>query len=194
MTLETLKEDYKKTFSEPRLSGKYLPEDFQKILFDKIDAASTLDEFVSAVDSISGNNFHNPEGNTERHILLRILAWENEPPIKPKFKTIEIHNIYADQWSIDINEFINKVVRNADYHDFFYIEGGLPDKGVDDIDYYKVGDKIYEVSLHCEAEWVGDWSVRENLPGEVSLVSVLEITDFEILKDEGNYILIQIPN
>jgi hypothetical protein len=37
MTLETLKEDYKKTFTEPRLSGKYLPEDYQKEFFDKIE-------------------------------------------------------------------------------------------------------------------------------------------------------------
>jgi len=78
MTLETLKEDYKKTFTEPRLSGKYLPEDYQKEFFDKIDAAVTLDEFVNVLNSRDGVTSQ----NTERHILLRILTWENEPPIE----------------------------------------------------------------------------------------------------------------
>ena len=79
MTLESLKEDYKKTFTEPRLSGKFLSDNFQKELFQKIDSASNLDEFVSVVDSINGNV---PMKNPERHILLRILNWNEEPPLK----------------------------------------------------------------------------------------------------------------
>ena len=46
MTLDSLKEDYKKTFSEPRLSGKFLSEDYQKLYFGKIDASNSLDELV----------------------------------------------------------------------------------------------------------------------------------------------------
>lgn len=60
-------------------------------------------------------------------------------------------------------------------HDMFYEYDGLPDEGVDRTIYVKIGDKIYEVKLHCEAEWVGDWSVRKNLPGDVSIISITEI-------------------
>lgn len=78
MTLESLKEDYKKTFTEPRLSGKFLSEKYQKEFFEKIDSTSNLDEFVSVLDSINGGF---PMRNPERHILLRILNWNSEPAV-----------------------------------------------------------------------------------------------------------------
>ncbi len=74
MTLESLKEDYKKTFSEPRLSGKFLPENLQKEFFKKIDVSTTLDEFIEAIGSIN-------KDVDERHIIQRILAWNNETPV-----------------------------------------------------------------------------------------------------------------
>ena len=68
----------------------------------------------------------------------------------------------------------------------------MPDEGVDRIEYFKIGNEIYEVDLHCEAEWVGDWSVRKNLPGEVSATSIKKITDFEILQEYDGYVLFKI--
>lgn len=68
MFLDELKEAYKKTFTEPRLSGKLLPKDFQDEMFSKIDASTTLDEFCNAINQ------------DERHILMRILEWESLPP------------------------------------------------------------------------------------------------------------------
>jgi ADP-ribosyl-[dinitrogen reductase] hydrolase len=75
MTLDSLKEDYKKTFSEPRLSGKFLPEDYQKTFFESIDSAKTFDEFVQVLSKNSDR------GNIERHILVRILTWNDQPPV-----------------------------------------------------------------------------------------------------------------
>lgn len=71
MFLDTLKEAYKKTFTEPRLSGKYLPEAFQEDFFAKIDAATTLDELCK----------HIQHPTPLRHIVLRIIEWENQPPL-----------------------------------------------------------------------------------------------------------------
>lgn len=128
---------------------------------------------------------------------LRLI---NVEAAKPKFKTKEIHNIHPlpeDSTAEGIEEFIVETIeKNADegnYHDFFYDYEGLPDEGVDKIDYYKVGDKLYEIELHCSAEWVSDWSVRKNLPGDVSIGEIKEVKDFTISADYGDYIVISIP-
>ena len=76
MFLDILKEKYKNTFIEPRLSGKYLPEDFLNNFIQKVDDSSTLDEFLQVINEIFGHQ----NKNLERHIIARIIAWENEPP------------------------------------------------------------------------------------------------------------------
>jgi hypothetical protein len=114
---------------------------------------------------------------------------------KPKFKTIEIYsnNIHpALKSGITLEDFIEEVVDNGDYFDMFDTERGMSDDGGDDVEYHKVGDKIYKVSLHCEAEWVGDWSVRKNLPGAVTVTDIKEIKNFKIIKTEKSYITIKL--
>ena len=86
--------------------------------------------------------------------------------------------------SDNMKQFFDEYFRNADMHDFFYDYDGLPDEGVDETFYYKVGDKLYLVEAHCEAEWVGDWSVRKNLPGEISATNVIEVEKFEIINED----------
>lgn len=73
-------------------------------------------------------------------------------------------------------------------HDIFYEPDGLDDEGADETMVFKIGDAFYEVDVHCEAEWVGDWSVRKNLPGEVSIEAIREIKSFKIEKEEKDYI------
>ena len=83
-------------------------------------------------------------------------------------------------------EFIEFLVDDFDdWYDTFY-EDDMDDYGVDDIEYFLIGDKLFEVGLHCEAEWVSDWSVRANLPGKVSITSIKEIEDFTLIKNHGN--------
>lgn len=75
--------------------------------------------------------------------------------------------------------------------DIFYNEDGLDDSGADETMVFKIGDAFYEVDLHCKAEWIGDWSVRQNVPGEVTVESVREIKSFEIKKEsEGSIELV----
>ena len=69
----------------------------------------------------------------------------------------------------------------------------MDDDGSDDVMYFKVLDKFYEVELHCEAEWVSEWSVRKNLPGEISVTNVKEVTPLRIVKEEAVYIQLEIP-
>jgi len=115
---------------------------------------------------------------------------------KSNFKTIEIYNenIHpALENNNTIQEFLEEKIDNGEgYYDMFYDSNGLSDDGADDVEYHKVGDKIYEVSLHCEAEWVPDYSVRKNLPGDVSITEIKEITDFKIIKKESYCLRIQI--
>lgn len=91
MTLESLKEDYKRTFTDPRLSGKTIPEEYWRKMSAQIDAAATLEEFVAAIESKGSSLMpvHKPDDhghghfpNTERFILGRILAWNDELPVE----------------------------------------------------------------------------------------------------------------
>ena len=90
-------------------------------------------------------------------------------------------------------DFITKEVKAyREWYDTFMQDGGLPDGGVNKIEYFKVGNKIFAVKLHCESQWVGDWSVRQNLPGRVSVVSIKEIVDYELLVDKGDFFIFKI--
>ena len=90
MTLQSLKEDYKKTFSEPRLSGRFLPKDYSKELYEKIDNSKTLEEFIDVISNLSDNpkerietteQTKNRRRSNSYHILSRILTWNDEPPV-----------------------------------------------------------------------------------------------------------------
>lgn len=61
-------------------------------------------------------------------------------------------------------------------------DAGLPDEGVDYVEIVKVNDIFYKVEVHCEAEWVGDWSVRKNLPGDFTITKLHEVTEYSLTK------------
>jgi hypothetical protein len=117
---------------------------------------------------------------------------------KEEIEANSVKKIYKDHIfpelpeSYEIDEFLEECVEENDYHDTFYEYEGMDDGGADDVVYFKVADKIYEVKLHCEAEWVGDWSVRKNLPGKVSITSIKEIENFEILTNDEDFIVFKI--
>lgn len=75
--------------------------------------------------------------------------------------------------------------------DMFYDEDGLDDSGADETVVFKVGEQFYEVDLHCTAKWIGDWSVRKNLPGKISIEDIREIKEFEMEKDVHDGITIK---
>jgi len=113
---------------------------------------------------------------------------------KPKNRTVEIYNIHPalpSQEEKDVEAFLNTVVpkTNTDLFD----HDDFPDEGADETDYYKIGDRIYEVEVHAEAEWYGEWSMRCNMPSDVSLVSFKEITDFKIKETGDGWLTISIP-
>ena len=80
MILDILKAKYLLTFSEPRLSGRYLPEHLWIKLQDEVNKSTTLDELVQAVGCITDDPEGFYRGNVERFIIARIIAWEQEPP------------------------------------------------------------------------------------------------------------------
>lgn len=92
MILQTLKNNYLKTFTEPRLSGKMLPEEILKEFSKNLDAAETLDGFIDAISLLNTTKEklaqEDADYTKERrremsyHILSRIMAWNNEPPIE----------------------------------------------------------------------------------------------------------------
>lgn len=97
MTLQELKDSYKKTFTEPRLSGRYLPDELVSKFSEALDKSNTLDELIDNIDICFATDkekiledFKN-ESKEDRHIrldrksyhiLLRILTWNDLPPIE----------------------------------------------------------------------------------------------------------------
>lgn len=137
-----------------------------KLAFEKINANVSFDTFIKYCDDIQ------EEQNKEVEVFN---IYETIPS---EFETVE--------------DYIEEIVDKDDIHEIFYDEDGMDDNGADESVYYMIENKLYCVELHCEAEWVGDWSVRKNLPGDVSITSVKEITDFNIIENSDDYMLIKI--
>jgi hypothetical protein len=132
-----------------------------------IDDRSSLTEIRDSI--IIFNNFLNGEDN---------LKENNERDCFRIYSEI----IYPEIGIIPISEFIQDKVENCDWYDFID-EEYIPDEGADTEELFKIGDKLYNVKLHCEAEWCGDWSVRANLAGDISITEIEEITDYEVLQE-----------
>ena len=92
-------------------------------------------------------------------------------------KNIEVydHFIIKDESTEDVGELLDNCVPDMDWFDTFYEEDGIDDDGEDIEEYMLVNDRLYLVQLHCTAEWVSDWSVRKNLPGDVTQHGFKEI-------------------
>jgi hypothetical protein len=86
----------------------------------------------------------------------------------------------------DIKDVIYEL--DDDIKEYFYEFEGLDDNGEDKVFIFKIGDNFYEVDIHCSANWVGDFSVRKNLPGDLSIVSIKEIKEYTIISSGDNYI------
>ena len=142
------------------------------------------------------NNIEFPYEKFFSTLKLQKEEEDNEKLKKKKEKENrrETEFVYPEQESnVFYEKFIKEKIKEyGNWYDDFEDGDGLPDEGVDRIEYFKIGNEIYEVDLHCEAEWVGDWSVRKNLPGEVSATSIKKITDFEILQEYDGYVLFKI--
>ena len=93
-----------------------------------------------------------------------------------------VEDIYPElPKDITYKRFIEKIVEEKKWWDYFYeYDESMDDDGADYEYYIMIGEKAFEVIVHCDAEWVGDWSVRKNLPGEISVSKITELK-FELL-------------
>ena len=89
----------------------------------------------------------------------------------------------------DITEWVNR--DNYDIVMSFVSDfnRGLGDEGQDYYEILKINGTFYKAELFCESEWVGDWSVRKNLPSNSSVKELFEITDY-ILTNGNTEIII----
>ena len=160
---------------------KFKKEDIETVFKEK-NIQFPLEEFIQAL--------------TQKE-LARQKAYEEELAIEAaKPESFEIYKeaiLEAPTPGTRVEDLIISAVKNNDYYDLFYDSDGMDDDGEDATVYFKVGDKFYKVEIHCEADWVGDWSVRKNLPGNVNVESIKEVSVYTVRKDEGDYILIDIP-
>lgn len=129
---------------------------------------------------------------------FKALLEQDKKAIKEKEKaekarrdaTKEVMDFYpAVPEGEDVDDFIRDTVPTID--DLFTCED-VEDGDAEREYYVKVGDKIYQLELTCEAEWVGDWSMRCNVPGTKEVGTIKEITDYEILNESDGYMQILI--
>lgn len=157
---------------------KYTLEDIQATLREnKIPAATFIKSLNKQVD------LRKAEEKRQKKL-------EAQKPIEVHIESDEI--IKSPEDGMTHKEAIEDKVENNDYRDLFYDSDGLDDSGADDVVYFKVEDKFYEVEIHCEAEWVGDWSVRKNLPGDVSATKITELTKYKVKKATNKGITLEI--
>ena len=98
----------------------------------------------------------------------------------------DINDEYGSDWILEevISEEVDNYINDkCCLHDIFGYDG-YPDEGVTEIFYAKYGDKYYELEIHCGAEWIGDWSVRANVPSDTTIKSVKEIQCKVLNEDE----------
>jgi len=126
-------------------------------------------------------------------ILLKIIEVRNTIEMEEASK-IEVYEIHpALNLQSTLEDTIRKIFKSADIDDAFRGDDDeIPDGGASCIQYIRIGVNLYEVSLHCEADWCGDWSVRANLVGDISVTNIKEIKSFEVIEDHGDYQFIKI--
>jgi hypothetical protein len=111
---------------------------------------------------------------------------------KSKTKRIDDDYFFELSEGDTIEEFFEELADDDNIREFFCCEDEIPDEGLEDVIYVKVGDKFYEVEIACDAEWIGDWSVRANVVGDVSINSFKEIEEYEIVSSDKYSITIKI--
>jgi hypothetical protein len=115
---------------------------------------------------------------------------ENKVREEARIKETEyVFDAIPEEQTIDdfLDEWVEEVRDGDLLWNLFYDPKGIDDDGETVDELFLVGDKLYRVSIHCEAEWVSDWSVRKNLPGDYSIESIEEIENFEIIERIENY-------
>lgn len=90
--------------------------------------------------------------------------------LKPKFEETNDEYIYSlDDVPSDDKTKIREIIENGvEEHlsyvisDIFYDET-IEDEGVDYTGYTLIGSALYKYTVHYDAEWIGDWSMRCNV-------------------------------
>jgi hypothetical protein len=144
-------------------------------VYNNLEIDYPINDLLSAlqVEQDRINDENNKEIERER------LAKEEES------KKIWIENVrekLPEEHKDCVEDYIDELVEEMEWWDVFYDYDGMDDDGDDTSEYFLIGDKLYLVDIHCEAEWVGDWSVRKNLPGDVSVQAVHEVDGFTIIE------------
>lgn len=159
---------------------KFAQEDIEEV-FAEQEIKFPIEDFINAL-----------KANAKRRKQKEKEIEDSKPNFVEIYSPAIIQDLEDDETP---EEAIENSVENDDhaYSDLFYDEKGMDDEGDNAIVYFKVLDKFYEVEIHCEADWVGDWSVRKNLPGDVSIVSIEELKTFKVQEDTEDYISLEIP-
>jgi hypothetical protein len=155
--------------------NKYKESIIRKVLSD-IGLIVNVDEFIEAM---------NKELEIEKLEAKRIQDEEDSKICVE----IVLENLVDGE---DIRTRIERYFKEeSGYKDGFYGDD-LPDEGVSVDDFVMVGDKLFKLKVHCSAEWCGDWSLRCNLPDEITVTSITQIKKFDVIENKSDYIMVKI--
>ena len=134
-----------------------------------------LEDFISALETESRAAQEEKDKSEEKKRLAKIEEAK-------KIYVEHVFDVVPEEHKDCVEDYIDEIVSEMDLWEAFYDEDGMDDEGETITEFLLVGDKLYLVDIHCEAQWVGDWSVRKNLPGDISVESVKEVEGFDIIE------------
>lgn len=106
-----------------------------------------------------------------------------------RYDTLHIENVTIDDESYPI--LLSKVIVKLEDEYKYDMYEEIDDEGVEYTKPFIVDGKFYEAELFCKAEWCGDFSSRRNLPGEIDVIKILEIVDYEIKEQNEDVIIFE---
>jgi hypothetical protein len=125
--------------------------------------------------------FNNNGKIKDFNTFIKSIEQERQQEKEKRESTVDVYHIFKDTGGKSLGDFIEYAVRQDKYDAVMAAcNDDLDDSGVEYTEYLKIGDKVYKANLHCSAEWCGDWSVRANTPGKVTLKSFGEVKNYEV--------------
>ena len=138
----------------------------------------------NGINKDTTNNIIQDIENNEKELENSLIQESNQR---------EVHLVHTEPLTESVFDFAYDIVddqRERFVEHFNYDD--IPDEGSDFIDHYMINGKLYECTIHCDAEWHGDWSLKCNLPDDIYLTKVEEIKEFKIVNDSKENRIIEI--
>lgn len=157
---------------------KYKESTIRKVL-NGFDLTLTIDDFIASM-----NKEVEIEKVEENRLKEENRVKKEEEDSKICVELIIDDLVEGENLKTRLVKYLTKEI----YYKDAFSDKNFPDEGETIDDFVMVGNKLYKIKIHCSAQWYGDWSLRCNLPDEISVTETTKIKDFEVIdgdKEKG---------